>query len=170
MPDIGTKKAEGGFISSPEFREYLAWTDGRMDGQVWGRALRYLSHFLKVFVPLLEGSRSVQGLPHACVLAEKGLAVVLDPVQHLRAKIRKAVTTPSGKRRPRGGAPYSKRTRVVGVRVNDGGKRRLNRNKKTACVTGRRAFCFFYADLTATLSFRGLNEWTASAWTYDLVR
>lgn len=52
------------------------------------RCGRYLSHFLKVFVPFLEGSRSVQGLPHACVLAEKGLTVVLDPVQHLWAKVR----------------------------------------------------------------------------------
>lgn len=54
-----------------------------------GRALRYLCHFLKVFVPFLEGPRSVQGLSHTRVLAEEGLAVVLDPVQHLRAKITK---------------------------------------------------------------------------------
>lgn len=54
---------------------------------VRGSAQRYLCHFLKVFVPFLEGPRSVEGLPHACVLAEEGLTVVLDPVQHLRAKI-----------------------------------------------------------------------------------
>ena len=43
----------------------------------------YLCHFLKVFVPFLEGSGSVEGLSHTCVFAEEGLAMVFYPVQHL---------------------------------------------------------------------------------------
>lgn len=35
-------------------------------------------------MPFLQRPGSVEGLPHPCVLAEEGLAVVLDPVQHLR--------------------------------------------------------------------------------------
>lgn len=43
----------------------------------------HLGHVLKVVVSLLQGSSSVQRLPHARVLAEEGLTVVLDPVHHL---------------------------------------------------------------------------------------
>lgn len=43
----------------------------------------HLSHIFEVVVPLLQGAGSVQGLAHAGVLAEEGLAVVLDPVYHL---------------------------------------------------------------------------------------
>lgn len=51
-----------------------------MEGEV---EVIYLCHFLKVFMPLLQGSSSVQGLSHTCVFAEEGLAVVFYPVQHL---------------------------------------------------------------------------------------
>lgn len=43
----------------------------------------HLSHIFEVVVSLLQGPGSVQGLAHAGVLAEEGLAVVLDPVYHL---------------------------------------------------------------------------------------
>lgn len=43
----------------------------------------HLGHVLKVIVSLLQGSSPVQRLPHACVLAEEGLTVVLNPVHHL---------------------------------------------------------------------------------------
>lgn len=45
--------------------------------------MSHLSHFFKVIVPLLEGPCSMQGLPNPSVLAEKGLAMVFNPVQHL---------------------------------------------------------------------------------------
>lgn len=48
-----------------------------------GGVAGYLGHFLKVFVPFLQSSGSVEGLPHTCVFAEEGLAVVFYPVQHL---------------------------------------------------------------------------------------
>lgn len=43
----------------------------------------YLCHFLKVFVPFLQSSGSVEGLSYSCVFAEEGLAVVFYPVQYL---------------------------------------------------------------------------------------
>lgn len=132
---------------------------------VRGRAPRYLCHFLKVFVPFLEGPRSVEGLSHTCVLAEEGLAVVLDPVQHLRAKVTKNMTTRGGETAATG----RRRTAKYGgaAQVRDGGEASKGEGQKTACVTARRAFSL---SLPATSSFKGLNERTASAWTYDLVR
>lgn len=73
-----------------------------------GRTLCYLCDLLKVFVPFLEGPRSVEGLSHTCVFAEEGLTVVLDPVQHLRAKITKRVTTRSGENSGHKEAPSGK--------------------------------------------------------------
>lgn len=89
---------------------------------VRGRALQYLCHFLEVFVPFLEGPRSVQGLSHTRVLAEEGLAVVLDPVQHLRAKITKKREDAERGNSGHKEAPYGKRTGDGGTQVNDGGE------------------------------------------------
>lgn len=103
-------------------------------------------------MPLLEGSRPVQGLPHARVLAEEGLAVVLDPVQHLRAQIRKSVKWLVGKSGHKE-APYGKGRTAFRLKKWE---RSLNQTENAA--------------LPATLSFKGLNESTASAWTYDPVQ
>lgn len=43
----------------------------------------YLCHFLEVLVALLQRSGSVERLPHPCVFAEEGLAMVFYPVQNL---------------------------------------------------------------------------------------
>lgn len=44
----------------------------------------HLGDLLEILMPFLQCSGPVQGLAHPCVLAEEGLPVVLDPVQHLR--------------------------------------------------------------------------------------
>lgn len=46
----------------------------------------YLCNFLKVFVAFLQCSGSVEGLAHTCVFAEESLAMVFNPVQHLRTQ------------------------------------------------------------------------------------
>ena len=56
-----------------------------MDFYLWDRRT-HLSYVLKVVVSLLQGSGSVEGLPHTRVFAEERLAVVLYPVHHLQER------------------------------------------------------------------------------------
>lgn len=52
----------------------------------WLLCETHLSDIFEVVVSFLQGPGSVKGLPHARVLAEERLAVVLDPVYHLEGR------------------------------------------------------------------------------------